>query len=41
MYLINEDYITFRFGPLDKLYPIIKENMCGFMPENIRENGWD
>lgn len=41
MYLINEDYIIFRFGPSNQLYPIIKENMCGVIPENIEEEGWD
>lgn len=41
MYLINEDYVIFRFGPVDRLYPIIKENMCGIIPENIEEEGWD
>lgn len=41
MYLINEDFIIFRFGPSNELYPIIKENMCGVIPENIAEEGWD
>ena len=41
MYLINEDFIIFRFGPSHELYPIIKENMCGVIPENIAEEGWD
>lgn len=41
MYLINEDFIIFKFGPSHELYPIIKENMCGVIPENIEEEGWD
>ena len=41
MYLINEDYLTFRFGSINKLYPVIKENMYGVIPENLEEKGWD
>lgn len=41
MYLINEDYIKFRFGPVKELYPVIKENMCGVIPENVIDEGWD
>jgi len=41
VYLINEDYIKFKFGPVHELYPVIKENMCGVIPENVLEEGWD
>ena len=41
MYLINEDYVKFKFGPVNDLYPVIKENMCGIIPENAIEDGWD
>jgi len=41
MYLTNGDYVTFKFGPLNKLYPIVSDKMCGFVKDNTADPGWD
>jgi len=41
MYLTNGNYVTFKFGPLNKLYPIVSDRMCGVIKDNAPDPGWD
>jgi hypothetical protein len=41
LYTIIDRPFKIKFGPIDKLCNIIEENMCGVIPENVEEEGWD
>jgi len=42
LYFIEGRPFKIKFGPIKELYKIVKENMCGVIPENIEgDEGWN
>jgi hypothetical protein len=42
LYLIEGRPFKIKFGPIKELYKIVKEKMCGVIPENIEgDEGWN